>query len=120
LLAAVRRRAFFPAAQFLWRFHNVHHIDPDLDVSTAFRFHFGEIALSIVFSLLQVSLIGPSAWAFAIYQLVFQVEVLFHHSNVRLPLGPERLLNQVLVTPRRHGIQSRMRENPQLRRLALG
>jgi sterol desaturase/sphingolipid hydroxylase (fatty acid hydroxylase superfamily) len=29
---------------FLWRFHNVHHIDPDLDVSTAFRFHFGEIA----------------------------------------------------------------------------
>ena len=50
---------------FLWRFHNVHHIDPDLDVSTAFRFHFGEIALSTVFSLLQVSLIGPSAWAFA-------------------------------------------------------
>src|ERR1700736_504300 len=88
----------------LWRFHNVHHIDPDLDVSTAFRFHFGEIALSIVFSLLQVNLIGPSAWAFAVYQLVFQVEVLFHHSNLRLPLGAERLLNQVLVTPRMHGI----------------
>ena len=47
---------------FLWRFHNVHHIDPDLDVSTAFRFHFGEIALSTGFSLLQLSLIGPSAW----------------------------------------------------------
>jgi len=89
---------------FLWRFHNVHHIDPDLDVSTAFRFHFGEIALSTVFSLLQVSLIGPSAWAFAVYQLVFQVEVLFHHSNVRLPVGAERLLNKVLVTPRMHGI----------------
>ena len=51
-----------------------------------------------------MSLIGPSAWAFAVYQLVFQVEVLFHHSNVRLPLGAERLLNQVLVTPRMHGI----------------
>lgn len=89
---------------FLWRFHNVHHIDPDLDVSTAFRFHFGEIALSTVFSLLQVSLIGPSAWAFAIYQLVFQAEVLFHHSNVRLPVGLERLLNRVIVTPRMHGI----------------
>ena len=89
---------------FLWRFHNVHHIDPDLDVSTAFRFHFGEIALSICFSILQVSLIGPSAWAFAVYQLVFQVEVLFHHSNIRLPLGAERLLNQVLVTPRMHSI----------------
>jgi sterol desaturase/sphingolipid hydroxylase (fatty acid hydroxylase superfamily) len=89
---------------FLWRFHNVHHIDPDLDVSTAFRFHFGEIALSTGFSLLQVSLIGPPGWAFAVYQLVFQAEVLFHHSNVRLPVGTERLLNKVLVTPRMHGI----------------
>jgi sterol desaturase/sphingolipid hydroxylase (fatty acid hydroxylase superfamily) len=88
----------------LWRFHNVHHIDQDLDVSTAFRFHFGEITLSTGFSLLQVSLIGPSAWAFAVYQLIFQAEVLFHHSNVRLPIGAERLLNQVLVTPRMHGI----------------
>jgi len=89
---------------FLWRFHSVHHIDPDLDVSTAFRFHFGEITLSVGFSLLQVSLIGPSAWAFAVYQLFFQAEVLFHHSNVRLPIGAERLLNKVLVTPRMHGI----------------
>src|SRR6516165_10619646 len=89
---------------FLWRFHNVLHIDPDLDVSTAFRFHFGEIILSTCFSLLQVSIIGPSAWAFAVYQLVFQAEVIFHHSNVRLPIGMERLLNTVLVTPRMHGI----------------
>jgi sterol desaturase/sphingolipid hydroxylase (fatty acid hydroxylase superfamily) len=89
---------------FLWRFHNVHHIDPDLDVTTAFRFHFGGITLSTGFSLLQVSLIGPSAWSFAIYQLVFQAEVLFHHSNLRLPIGAERLLNKVLVTPRMHGI----------------
>ncbi|MGF1676363.1 MAG: sterol desaturase family protein [Rivularia sp. (in: cyanobacteria)] len=32
---------------FLWRFHNAHHIDPDLDVSTGFRFHFVEMILSI-------------------------------------------------------------------------
>jgi sterol desaturase/sphingolipid hydroxylase (fatty acid hydroxylase superfamily) len=88
----------------LWRFHNVHHSDPDLDVSTAFRFHFGEIALSTVFSLLQVIAISPSAWAFGVYQLVFQAEVIFHHSNVRLPIDVERLLNKVLVTPRMHGI----------------
>ena len=88
----------------LWRFHSVHHIDPDLDVSTAFRFHFGEVTLSVAFSLLQVIFIGPSAWAFAFYQLLFQAEVLFHHSNVRLPIGAERLLNKVLVTPRMHGI----------------
>ena len=89
---------------FLWRFHNVHHTDPELDVSTAFRFHFGEIALSSVFGVIQISLIGISPWAFAIYQLVFQAEVLFHHSNLRLPIRFERLLNKLLVTPRMHGI----------------
>ena len=91
-------------APFLWRFHNVHHTDPELDVSTAFRFHFGEIALSSAFSAIQISLIGISPWAFAVYQLAFQSEVLFHHSNVRLPIRFERLLSKVLVTPRMHGI----------------
>jgi sterol desaturase/sphingolipid hydroxylase (fatty acid hydroxylase superfamily) len=89
---------------FLWRFHNVHHIDPDLDVSTAFRFHFGEITLSSFFTVVQVSLIGISPWTFAIYQLAFQAEVLFHHSNLRLPIGFERLLSKIIVTPRMHGI----------------
>ncbi len=89
---------------FLWRFHNVHHIDPDLDVSTAFRFHFGEVALSSAFNLLEVSLLGMSASAFAVYQLAFQAEVLFHHSNLRLPIRFERLLSKVIVTPRMHGI----------------
>jgi sterol desaturase/sphingolipid hydroxylase (fatty acid hydroxylase superfamily) len=89
---------------FLWRFHNVHHIDPDLDVTTAFRFHFGEIAFSSAFTLVAVSMIGISGWAFAVYQLIFQAEVLFHHSNVRLLIRFERLLSKVIVTPRMHGI----------------
>ena len=89
---------------FLWRFHNVHHIDPDLDVSTGFRFHFGEVTMSVVFRVVQVSLIGLSGWAFAVYELVFQANTLFHHSNLRLPIRFERMLNKLLVTPRMHGI----------------
>ena len=88
----------------LWRFHNVHHIDPDLDVTTAFRFHFGELALSSTFRVMQISLIGPSPWVYAVYELIFQANTLFHHSNVRLPIRCERPLNRVLVTPRMHGI----------------
>lgn len=88
----------------LWRFHNVHHIDPDMDVTTAFRFHFGELAFSSAFRVAQIGLIGPSPWAYAVYELVFQANTLFHHSNVRLPIRIERLLNRVLVTPRMHGI----------------
>lgn len=88
----------------LWRFHNVHHVDLDLDVSTGFRFHLIEIAFSTGFRILQVALIGVSAGVYAIYELVFQANTLFHHSNVKLPLWLERWLNLVLVTPRMHGI----------------
>jgi sterol desaturase/sphingolipid hydroxylase (fatty acid hydroxylase superfamily) len=89
---------------WLWRFHNVHHLDPDLDLTTAVRFHFGEIALSSLFRVLQIAAIGPSLAAFAAYELCFQAETLFHHSNVRLPLAFERVLARLLVTPRMHGI----------------
>ena len=89
---------------FLWRFHVVHHVDPDLDVSTAFRFHFGEVALSAAFRIVQILVIGASPLTVAIYEIIFQASTLFHHSNVRLPIGVERLLNRVLVTPRMHGI----------------
>lgn len=88
----------------LWRFHNVHHIDPDLDVSTGFRFHFGEIAYSTGFRIVQVALIGVSLGTHLIYETVFQANTLFHHSNIHLPLWLERPLNCILVTPRMHGI----------------
>lgn len=88
----------------LWRFHNVHHIDPDLDVTTSFRFHFVEILYSTAFRAAQVVLIGVSPLTFFVYQTVFTCETAFHHSNLRLPIGAERLLNHIVVTPRMHGI----------------
>lgn len=88
----------------LWRFHNVHHVDPDLDVTTAFRFHAVEIGYSAGFRAMQVILIGPAAWMYVVYEAVFLAGTLFHHSNVKLPLRVERALNTVFVTPRMHGI----------------
>jgi sterol desaturase/sphingolipid hydroxylase (fatty acid hydroxylase superfamily) len=88
----------------LWRFHNVHHFDPDLDVSTALRFHFVEIAFSALFRVAQVVLLGLGPAVYWTYELCFQASTLFHHSNVRLPIGLERALNRVMVTPRMHGI----------------
>lgn len=89
---------------WLWRFHNVHHLDPELDVSTALRFHFGEVALSSLFRVVQIAAVGPSPLAFAVYEVCFQANTLFHHSNTRLPIAVERLLARLLVTPRMHGI----------------
>jgi sterol desaturase/sphingolipid hydroxylase (fatty acid hydroxylase superfamily) len=88
----------------LWRFHNVHHFDPDLDVSTALRFHFVEIGLSAAFRVAQVTVLGLGAPVYWAYEVCFQANTLFHHSNVRLPIALERALNRVMVTPRMHGI----------------
>jgi sterol desaturase/sphingolipid hydroxylase (fatty acid hydroxylase superfamily) len=87
-----------------WRFHSVHHVDLDMDASTGVRFHFGEMALSVLFRAVQVAAIGPSPAAVWIYQSLLFASVLFHHSNTRLPLGLERVLVRLVVTPRMHGI----------------
>jgi sterol desaturase/sphingolipid hydroxylase (fatty acid hydroxylase superfamily) len=89
---------------FLWRFHNVHHTDLDLDVSTAFRFHFGELLLSVFYRSAQVELIGVGPVLALVYEVVMEGATEFHHSNWRLPLRLERALNWVVVTPRMHGI----------------
>ncbi|MBN2128916.1 MAG: sterol desaturase family protein [Sedimentisphaerales bacterium] len=88
----------------LWRFHNVHHIDPDLDVSTSFRFHFVEIGYSTLFRIVQVVALGVTPLTYVIYETVFAVGTMFHHANVCLPYRLERRLNKVFVTPRMHGV----------------
>jgi sterol desaturase/sphingolipid hydroxylase (fatty acid hydroxylase superfamily) len=87
-----------------WRFHNVHHIDPDMDITTSFRFHFVETLYSTAFRIVQVGLVGITPVIYLVYELVFNLATMFHHSNLRLPLGVERILNKVFVTPRMHGV----------------
>jgi sterol desaturase/sphingolipid hydroxylase (fatty acid hydroxylase superfamily) len=89
---------------FFWRFHNVHHTDLDLDVTTAARFHFGEILFSTAFLSFVLLAGGISPLTFIIFFVVFEGAVAFHHSNWRLPIGLERVLNLIIVTPRMHGI----------------
>jgi sterol desaturase/sphingolipid hydroxylase (fatty acid hydroxylase superfamily) len=89
---------------FLWRFHAVHHVDLDLDASTALRFHFGELAVSVPYRAAQVVLLGVDAEALSYWQMFLSLSILFHHSNVRLPHKVESALSWLLVTPRMHGI----------------
>jgi sterol desaturase/sphingolipid hydroxylase (fatty acid hydroxylase superfamily) len=91
-------------APFLWRFHSVHHVDLDLDASTALRFHFGEIAVSVLWRAGQVMVIGVSPRSLAAWQTMLALSIMFHHSNVRLPISVERKLCRLIVTPRMHGI----------------
>jgi sterol desaturase/sphingolipid hydroxylase (fatty acid hydroxylase superfamily) len=88
----------------LWRLHLVHHVDLDLDTSTALRFHFVDMAVSVPWRALQVVVAGASPRATQHWQRFFFLSVLFHHSNLRLPERIERRLAWLLTTPRMHGI----------------
>lgn len=90
--------------RWLWRFHLVHHTDLDLDVSTAFRFHAGELLLSVGWRALVIVVVGVSPAALLVYEVAAQAATAFHHSNWRLPAPVERRLVAVLVTPAMHGI----------------
>lgn len=89
---------------FLWRFHVVHHSDPDLDLSTALRFHFGEMIGSVFYRGAFVLVSGASALQVLLYEILFEGATQFHHSNWKLPYKLEKNLNKLIVTPRMHGI----------------
>lgn len=96
---------------FLWRFHKVHHADLDLTASTAIRFHFGEMTISVLFRAAQVLLIGVSPEALRTWQSLLFLSILFHHSNVELPRSLEAKLEKIIVTPRLHGIHHSMEKD---------
>ncbi len=89
---------------FLWRFHQVHHADLDMDASTALRFHFGELICSVPWRAAQVLAIGVCPLALSLWQTAVLLEIMFHHSNVELPPEVEARLAKLIVTPRLHGI----------------
>lgn len=89
---------------WLWRFHRVHHSDTRLDVTSANRFHFGELLFS---SLLRVPLILLTGLTFSellIYETGLFAVVQFHHANIHLPPPFERGLSRLIVTPDFHRV----------------
>ncbi|WP_374614098.1 sterol desaturase family protein [Sphingorhabdus sp.] len=86
----------------LWRFHKVHHADPDIDVSTAIRFHPGEIAFSVMWKAGWVVLLGVSAPLFLAFEAWLAANAAFNHGNIDLPRKLDRLLRRLLVTPDMH------------------
>ncbi|MGS0748778.1 sterol desaturase family protein [Halpernia sp. GG3] len=94
----------------MWRFHLVHHTDLDLDLTTAFRFHFGEMIGSIIFRGMAVLLFGVSPLMVLIYEIAFDASNQFQHSNLKLPFKFEKIINKIFVTPRMHGIHHSMKK----------
>jgi len=87
-----------------WRFHRTHHSDLAMDVSSAVRFHTGELLLSWTARVAVVPLLGVSLVQLAFYEGLLLPVVLFHHSNLRLPRWLDFGLLAVVVTPAMHRV----------------
>ena len=88
----------------LWRLHQVHHADHDLDASSGLRFHPLEIAISMAIKCLAVFLLGAPPESVVLFEIILNSCAVFNHSNVRLPLTLDRVLRFVLVTPDMHRV----------------
>ena len=87
-----------------WRFHRWHHADHAMDVTTASRFHTGEIVLSSVFRVPVLALLGCTLAELALYELCLFAVVQFHHANISLADRLDRVLRLVIVTPALHKV----------------
>ena len=98
------QHVMFHAVPALWRLHRMHHADLDFDVTTGSRFHPVEIVLSVLLKLAAVIVLGPPAVAVLIFEVLLNGTSMFNHGNIRLPLGLDRVLRWILVTPDMHRV----------------
>ncbi len=99
------------AVPALWRLHRVHHADLDFDVTTGSRFHTVEIILSMLIKFATIVVLGPPVVAVVIFEVILNGMAMFNHSNVRLPLGLDRVLRQIVVTPDMHRVHHSVEDN---------
>ena len=92
------------AVPALWRLHRMHHADLDFDVTTGARFHPLEIILSMLIKFSTIVVLGPPVLAVVIFEVILNATAMFNHGNVRLPLGLDRVLRWLVVTPDMHRV----------------
>ena len=92
------------AVPLLWRIHQVHHSDIDVDCGTAFRHHPVEALISQGSQLALIAAFGVDPMAVLAVLVIGTVWDLFSHANVALPARAEHVLRRFLVTPDLHRI----------------
>jgi sterol desaturase/sphingolipid hydroxylase (fatty acid hydroxylase superfamily) len=98
------QHVFFHHNRFFWRLHMVHHTDLDIDVTTGARFHPFEIIISMVVKMAVVVMVGAPAWSVLAFEVILNGTSMFNHSNVFIPLGVDRVVRKLIVTPDMHRV----------------
>ena len=94
----------FHRIPILWRLHQVHHADRDMDVTTGLRFHPIEIILSMLIKIAVVVALGAPVLAVILFEIILNGMAMFNHANIRLPQRLDGLLRLLVMTPDAHRI----------------
>ena len=94
----------FHITPLFWRFHRVHHIDQDIDVTTGLRFHPFEIILSLLIKFFAIVLIGIPAISVVLFEVILNATSMFNHSNIHIGKTFDHWLRMILVTPDMHRV----------------
>ncbi len=92
------------SVHLLWRLHQVHHSDPDFDVSTAIRHHPAEGIFTQGVYLAAISVLAPPVGAVLLAELASCVQSFVMHANASLPGWLEKSLRWIYITPDLHRI----------------
>ena len=103
-LAIYLQHRLFHIVPVFWRMHRMHHADTEFDLTNGLRFHPLEIGLSMLIKFAVIVLIGAPAIAVLVFEIVLNATSIFNHANVALPLGLDRRLRWILVTPDMHRV----------------
>jgi sterol desaturase/sphingolipid hydroxylase (fatty acid hydroxylase superfamily) len=103
-LAIYCQHRLFHRIPLLWRLHRVHHSDLAFDVTTGVRFHPLELLASLLIKLAMITALGAPAAAMLVFELLLSLGSLFTHADFALPVGLDRRLRWLLVTPSMHRI----------------
>lgn len=98
------QHAMFHSLPLFWRLHRMHHTDLDFDVTTGIRFHPLEILLSMGIKMAAVIILGPSAIAVILFEVLLNATSMFNYGNVQLPKGFDQVLRLFVVTPEMHRV----------------
>ncbi len=90
--------------KWMWRFHLIHHTDPNVDTTSANRHHPGESVFRFVFTTLGAAVVGAPWWIIMLYQSLSAGLSQFNHANLKFPQWLDRALSWVFVTPNMHRV----------------
>lgn len=90
--------------RWLWQFHQVHHMDREVDVTTGLRFHPGEMLFTTTIKIIGIGFLGIHVIGVFLFEIAYGFATLFTHANVILPGSLESKLRSFMVTPDMHRI----------------